>query len=98
MNVTVNCSGESPKEITMNAVTINQSTPTETAIINANIDTEQVVIRTSRNEDWKGDIVLVMSYAEALTLAKAIIAQSYDAHIDAIAPDPDWRHMMGSVD
>lgn len=82
----------------MNAVTINQSTPTEVAIINATIDSEQVVIRTSRNADWKGDIVLAMSYAEALTLAQAIIAQSYDAHIDSIAPDPDWRFMAGSVD
>jgi len=82
----------------MKNLTINQSTPTEVAIINAHIDTDQVVIRTSRNADWKGDIVLAMSYAEALTLAQAIIAQSYDAHIDAIAPDPDWRHMAGTVD
>ena len=82
----------------MNTVTINQSTKTEVAIINAIIDTEQVVIRTSRNEDWKGDVVLALSYAEALMLAKAIIAQSEDAHIDSIAPDPDWRHMAGSVD
>lgn len=81
-----------------NTLVIDQSTPTETALINAIIDTEQVVIRQSRNPDFKGDIVLAMSYAEALELAKAIIAQSYDAHIDAIAPDPDWKHMMGSVE
>lgn len=77
---------------------IDQSTPRETAIINATIDSDQLVIRQSRNADWKGDIVLAMSYAEALTLAQAIIAQSYDAHIDGIAPDPDWRFMAGSVD
>lgn len=81
-----------------NTLVINQSTPTETALINAIIDTEQVVIRTSRNPDFKGDIVLAMSYAEALELAKAIIAQSEEAYIESIAPDPDWKHMMGSVD
>lgn len=76
---------------------IDQSTAREVAIINVNIDSDQVIIRESRNPENEGQIRLAMSYEEALQLAKAIFALSEDAYIESIAPDPDWKFMGGNV-